>query len=69
MKLSVKQIRVIKLRVTTTAPIHIDKKETIKTFLNLDVSLGFDHENYHHISILSSTAKKSLVEDFDLESI
>ena len=34
--------------------------------MSLDVSLGFDHENYHHISILSPTVKKSLVEDFDL---
>ena len=52
--------------------LHFDFDEPqIKLFsdMSLDVSLGFDHENYHHISILSSIAKKSLVEDFDLESI
>ena len=49
--------------------LHFDFDESqIKLFsdMNLDVSLGFDHENHKHISILSSTTKKSLVEDFDL---
>ena len=47
--------------------VHFDEPQ-IKLFsdMSLDVSLGFDHENYHHISILSPTVKKSLVEDFDL---
>ena len=34
--------------------------------MNIVVSLGFDHENYQHISILSPSIKTSLVEDFDL---
>jgi hypothetical protein len=46
-----------------------ESKVKLFTDKNSEVSLGFDHENYHHISILSSIAKKSLVEDFDLESI
>ena len=48
--------------------LHFDFDEfQIKSFsnMNLDVSLGFDHQNYQHISILSSSTKKSLVEDFD----
>ena len=49
--------------------LHFDfDKSKIKLFsdMNSKVSLGFDHENYHHISILSSNTKKSLVKDFDL---
>ena len=49
--------------------LHFDFDESqIKLFsdVSLEVSLGFDHENYQHISILSSLTKKSLVEDFDL---
>jgi len=49
--------------------LHFDFDETkVKLFADAhsEVSLGFDHENYHHISILSPTVKKSLVEDFDL---
>ena len=48
--------------------LHFDFDEPqIKLFsdMSLEVSLGFDHENYHHISILSSSTKTSLVEDFD----
>ena len=48
--------------------LHFDFDEPqIKSFsdINLEVSLGFDHENYHHISILSSSTRTSLVEDFD----
>ena len=49
--------------------LHFDFDESrIKLFSDMkpEVSLGFDHENYHHISILSSTTKDSLVKDFDL---
>jgi len=49
--------------------LHFDFDESnIKLFSDIksEVSLGFDHENYNHISILSSLTKKSLVEDFDL---
>ena len=48
--------------------LHFDFDEPqIKLFSDMssEVSLGFDHENYHHISILSSSTKTSLVEDFD----
>ena len=48
--------------------LHFDFDESqIKLFSDMssEVSLGFDHENYHHISILSSSTKTSLVEDFD----
>jgi hypothetical protein len=49
--------------------LHFDFDESkVRLFADAhsEVSLGFDHENYHHISILSPTVKKSLVEDFDL---
>ena len=48
--------------------LHFDFDEPqMKLFsdMNTVVSLGFDHENYHHISILSSSTRTSLVEDFD----
>ncbi len=48
--------------------LHFDFDEPqIKSFsdMSLEVSLGFDHENYHHISILSSSTKTSLFEYFD----
>lgn len=48
--------------------LHFDfDKPQIESFsdMSLEVSLGFDHENYHHISILSSSTKTSLVGDFD----
>ena len=49
--------------------LHFDFDEPqMKLFsdMNTVVSLGFDHENYQHISILSPLTKTSLVEDFDL---
>jgi len=49
--------------------LHFDFDEPqMKLFsdMNIVVSLGFDHENYQHISILSPLTKTSLVEDFDL---
>ena len=33
-----------------------------------EVLLGFDHQNYHHVSALSENIKASLVNDFDLGS-
>ncbi len=48
--------------------LHFNFDESqIKLFSDVksEVSLGFDHKNYHHISILSSEIKKSLAEDFD----
>ena len=48
--------------------LHFDFDEPqIKLFSDMssEVSLGFDHENYHHINILSSSTKASLIKDFD----